>query len=332
MVVELGKRARESQMHTRCLRVTCFLFFAYCAKVGDPLPPLTLQLPTISDLELVQIGNDVRLTFPLPVGQIRRVEVYRECGTLPPVSEQSKPMAVINLDDLLPTSVRGRYLFRDDATFSRRCVYGLRFVGSRGKRSAFSNLVYTKPIYPARPPTHLTYEVFEKQIKISWDPPTENVDGSRPARIVGYLVNSQRFVTSPRLIDDEFQFRMKLSYSVQTVSHRGQPLIVSEASETLTLIPEDEFSPAPPVNLSALNIQGKIQLLWDVNKESDLEGYFIYRGTRSDQMEKSSPLITINVYLDESVIAGQTYYYQVSARDTSGNESSRSSSVSVRVE
>lgn len=332
MVVELGKKARGSQMLTRCQRVACFLFFASCAKVGDPLPPLASQPATVIDLELVQIGSHVRLTFSQPVGQIRRVEVYRVCGVLPQMSEQTEPMAVINLDDLLPTSVEGKYLFRDDPTFSERCGYGLRFVDSHGERSAFSNSVYTEPIYPAKPPTRLTYEVLEEQIRINWDPPTENVDGSRPPRILGYLVNSQRFVPSTSLVDDEFQFGTKLSYSVQTVSRRSQPLVVSEASETLTLIPKDEFSPATPANLSALNIQGKVQLLWDVNREADVEGYFIYRGTRSDRMEKSSQLTTINVYLDESVTAGQTYFYQVSARDTSGNESSRSPSVSIRVE
>ena len=286
----------------------------------------------LAKLQAGPLEADVHLTFPLPVGQIREVEVYRGCEPSSPVGEQLKLMTTIMLDKILPARVNGRYLFRDDATFSGRCGYGLRFIDSQGQRSDLSNLVYSEPIYPAKPPSYLTYEVLEDEIKISWAPPTENVDGSRPARIAGYLVNSERFITSPHLVNDEFRFGTSISYSVQTVSRRSQPVILSKASETLSLIPKDKFPPAAPANLSVLNIQGRTQLIWDVNKEADLAGYIIYRGTRPEQMEKSSALITINVYIDESVVGGQTYYYQISARDTAGNESSWSPSASIRLE
>ena len=36
-----------------------------CAKVGDPLPPLSQPSPTIRNLKLVQVDDRIQLHFPL---------------------------------------------------------------------------------------------------------------------------------------------------------------------------------------------------------------------------------------------------------------------------
>ncbi len=190
----------------------------------------------------------------------------------------------------------------------------------------------TIPLPSARPPTALRYQVHQDQIVVNWDPPTENVDGSKPPQLVGYLVNSKHRVSTLEYSDLEFRFGEVQSYRVQTMSRDADPLILSPFSNTLRIIPRDEFPPATPQNITAFVLEGKAQIFWDENKEADLEGYFLYSGTDLNRLKRSSSSITINRYVDESVIPGQTYYYQLSAVDQVGNEGSKSEPVSVTVQ
>ena len=84
--------------------------------------------------------------------------------------------------------------------------------------------------------------------------------------------------------------------------------------------------------LAGTTLEGEIQVFWDENKEADLAGYFLYSGTEVNQLKRSSSSITINRYVDESVVPGQSYYYQLTAVDQVGNESSKSEPVSVTVQ
>lgn len=73
-----------------------------------------------------------------------------------------------------------------------------------------------------------------------------------------------------------------------------------------------------------------IELSWAANTESDLAGYKVYQGTASGSY--GAPVDVGNVTshtvsLTPSV--GTTYYFSVTAYDTSGNESLKSDEVSI---
>ena len=75
-----------------------------------------------------------------------------------------------------------------------------------------------------------------------------------------------------------------------------------------------------------------IQLTWSPNSESDLAGYKLYYGTASGSY--GAPVVVGNVTsyaLSLSPTVGTTYYFAVSAYDTSGNESVKSDEVSAFV-
>ncbi len=93
----------------------------------------------------------------------------------------------------------------------------------------------------------------------------------------------------------------------------------------------DVTPPAVPTGLVATPAEGKVWVDWNDNGESDLVGYNVYRSTTSGsgygKLNGSLPVdhLTISEYLDASVTNGTTYYYAVTAVDSSGNESGYSS-------
>ncbi|MGD0784381.1 MAG: glycosyl hydrolase family 28 protein [Sedimentisphaerales bacterium] len=89
--------------------------------------------------------------------------------------------------------------------------------------------------------------------------------------------------------------------------------------------------PLAPTGLSATAGDAKVTLDWNNNTESDLAGYNIYRSTTSGSgyAKLNSSLLSDSNYIDHSVTNGTTYYYVVTAVDTSANESNNSSEVSA---
>jgi fibronectin type 3 domain-containing protein len=88
-----------------------------------------------------------------------------------------------------------------------------------------------------------------------------------------------------------------------------------------------------PMTISLSGESHTVQLTWAASTSSGVTGYYVYRGTQSGQYTKidpSSPTAGTE-FTDTSVSAGTTYYYVVTAVDSSGAESSYSSPATVSV-
>lgn len=85
----------------------------------------------------------------------------------------------------------------------------------------------------------------------------------------------------------------------------------------------DTTPPAAPTNLSATGGAGFVELAWTANNEADLSGYNVYRRSTPNGVftKVNTTTVTTSAYTDNSVAAGSTYYYVISAIDTSFNES-----------
>jgi endoglucanase len=84
------------------------------------------------------------------------------------------------------------------------------------------------------------------------------------------------------------------------------------------------------------SINAIVSLFWPSNSEPDLAGYNIYRSEDEslppEQWLKLTPrLHTPTTFRDDKVQVGKKYYYQLTAVDTSGNESARSVTISETV-
>ncbi len=70
-----------------------------------------------------------------------------------------------------------------------------------------------------------------------------------------------------------------------------------------------------------------VTLGWDANTESDLAGYKVYTGTVSGTYTSNIDVGNVVEYTTPDLIVGTTYYWALTAYDTSGNESGYSSEV-----
>ncbi len=92
-------------------------------------------------------------------------------------------------------------------------------------------------------------------------------------------------------------------------------------------VPTDSSAPAVPTGLSATAISGSVTLDWANNSEGDIMEYEVYRGTSSaltcnNSSQLNTSAVIASAYTDSTVGTNSyTYYYKVSAADTSGNES-----------
>jgi hypothetical protein len=100
--------------------------------------------------------------------------------------------------------------------------------------------------------------------------------------------------------------------------------------------PSDTTPPAVPAGLTATAVSSSsINLDWADNTDSDLAGYKVYRSTTSGFTPNSANFVkqvTTSAYTDTGLTADTTYYYKVTAVDTSGNESQPSAQASAKTQ
>ncbi len=102
----------------------------------------------------------------------------------------------------------------------------------------------------------------------------------------------------------------------------------NESSETVTLLYESLPNPPPPDFLGTrLREEQRVRVRWDSAAAGDVGRYRIYRETSSITSSPStvapfdSTTAPTRSFIDSSTTAGTTYYYRVTAVDTTGSES-----------
>jgi hypothetical protein len=95
----------------------------------------------------------------------------------------------------------------------------------------------------------------------------------------------------------------------------------------------DLTPPAAPTGLTASLDGINVALDWNDNTEGDLNGYNVYRSTTSGSgySKLNAASVLNSEYTDNTAAGGQTYYYVVTAVDTSLNESDESNEVFVEI-
>lgn len=345
-----------------------------CGKVGAPVAPARLTERT-AELSAIQRGPNVLLQWPAPpLGQkessrsyVARADVYR-------LEERRDEEPVLDSDDYEAEAQLVGYLDRakmeaqlkslghlefvdainlaDAAELAnKRLRYAVRYSNARNQAAAFSNTVAIEPATAlAMPPTALRAAApAQDLVAISWNAPDANVDGTRPASVVGYnvyrrnakkeaggrLLNPEP-VTDTSFSDKDFEYRTEYTYFVRALSQGANGLIESADSEPVTLTPVDEFAPSAPDPVSIASANGTVSLFWPTSPERDVIGYNVYRSDSGDAagagwVKLTAQPITTVTYRDERVVIEKAYYYRVTAIDRFNNESEPSRAVSETV-
>jgi hypothetical protein len=113
----------------------------------------------------------------------------------------------------------------------------------------------------------------------------------------------------------------------------GLPFRESVDSDTVTVVAQDRFPPAPPAGLVAVEEGGAMRLFWNPSPERDVVAYQVYR--RAPGEDAWRPLgepVDQPLFLDPDVLRGAgPVGYRVTALDRAQppNESAPSEAVEV---
>ncbi|MBP6004758.1 MAG: hypothetical protein KA746_15110 [Pyrinomonadaceae bacterium] len=338
-----------------------------CGKRKAPVPPRERVSQRV-ELSGYQRGSVVILSWKMParnadrasVLNIDRIDIYRlaEPANAPlTLSEEefaSKSTVIASLS-IKDTDFGLKTLLHADklefAGQSARLRYAMRFANASGQKAAFSNFLLIEPTAKvAASPTSLSYQLSQTAIALKWDEPVANIDGTSPASILGYniyrstsekeagkLLNKSP-ITSNEFNDEFFDFGKNYYYFVRAVSvGRDAVPVESLESNILSLKPVDTFAPTPPAAITLAVGQNVMSIFFAVNPEKDIAGYKIYRSTDREADKAKWQLLTpellkTNTFQDTTVESGKTYFYYLTATDTTGNVSEPSEIVSDTIQ
>ena len=343
------------------LAAALLTFAAGCGKRKLPLPPHE-RVVQKAEVSGAQRGSRIDLQWMMPphkagdksILSVERVDIYRLAEPLnssPSLTEEdfASRSTLIGSVPVKDADYGKQLNYSDTLEFAGQAVrlrYALRFVNNSGQKAGFSNFLLIEPSERvALNPTGLKTELNEGAITLSWVPPTQNINGSSPANIMGFNVYRKKNgqpaaklnstpLTKNEFSDEFFDFGPRYEYFVRTVSlgSNAQP-IESFDSETVSIAPKDTFAPSAPSAVTIAAAPGTVSVFFATNPEKDIAGYKIYRSEneaapKNDWKLLTPQLLQTNVFQDTNVESGHKYFYYLIAVDKAGNISEISEVVS----
>jgi hypothetical protein len=111
----------------------------------------------------------------------------------------------------------------------------------------------------------------------------------------------------------------------------AEPLVEGGSSPETCILVKDVGAPAAPTGVAAVLRAEGIELSWSPSTEADLAGYRVYRGAPGAVPERVAELSPAEPrFVDAKPPAGGILVYSVTAFDSAGNESPRSSPLQIR--
>lgn len=333
-----------------------------CGKRKPPLPPVE-KTPQRTEISGLQQGNKIFLTWDLPTQtvsyqksfNISRADVYRllepAASPLSLTEEEfsSRSTLIATVPIVVANEGIKQQTYTDTLEYAgqaARLRYAIRFVNSNGQKTAFSNFLLIEPTAKiADVPQTVTAKMTKDSIFLNWSAPINNIDGSKPANIIGYNVyrssDASNFkilnnapVTANEFLDTVYDFGNEYKYFVRTVSLGGGGEPIESLNSNLAVVtPKDIFPPEAPSAVTIAAAPENLSVFFAFNSEKDIAGYKIYRTTdrslaKSEWQLLTPELITTNTFQDKTVQSGKTYFYYLIAVDRAGNSSEPSEIVS----
>jgi hypothetical protein len=288
----------------------------------------------------------------------------------PPPRPPSFPEEATVIATLEVPSEGGPVSFRDpwDPSWEgKRVEYAVRHRNRKGRDSALSAVAGIEPVPPLSAPTDLKAAAADGFVSVSWreEPPGpygfDLYRRSEPAPFppaplnsaplavaryedrtapwgspVCYQLKKVAVLSKPEGVPKvEGEPPAPLAPAKETVLVRTPTVIESPVSAEACLTPLDTFAPPAPQSVVAVTAAGGILISWAEVEAPDLAGYRVFRATSEKgpfEAVNETP-VELATYTDRGVVAGELYFYAVSAVDRAAppNESERSPVVSARL-
>ena len=330
-----------------------------CALKTDPLIPPSPRPEQVKDIKAVTRDSVAFLSWPVPTKNVEGVgmkpadillfRVYRADFGRERKKARYKQYAELKMASPAPASIRNGLVVWYDPQVSYGYSYGyrIRAMSVRGGVSNQSEEVRVTPLLGPASPKGVKALGGDSYDLISWEAVTTWADDSQYKGYVGYNIyrgTEQGIYDDPPLNKEPLTTiaykdsgavnNRTYYYVVRSVNGPVQPWKESLDSMEVAATPRHLTPPKRPVGLRAVPGVGRVFLSWNENKESDLAGYHVYRSMRhgKDYDRLTDRLLLRTTYSDETVTAGNTYYYVVTAVDQSENESEYSHEIKVTVE
>jgi len=321
---------------------------ASCGRKTAPLTPASPRPETVHDLKAVARDAFVHLSWPVPTknaegknmspADLFGFRVFRAEIEQDRKRARFHQVAELAIADPAPASIRNGTVFWSDGPLKYGRVYAYRVIalGIKGDVASPSLEVRTAPLLSLAPPRTVTAVGGEESVQLAWETVTTRADGSVFDGFIGYNVyrrddagaygeaplNKEPLRTTSYK-DGTAKNDKTYFYTVRAVDSPALPWKESLDSPEATATPRKVTPPKQPTGLTVVPGVGRVFLTWNENSEGDIAGYYIYRSSKGgrDRNRLNDKPLARTTYSDETVDAGRSYYYVVTAVDQSGNES-----------
>ena len=317
------------------------LFLVACGYVGPVVPP-SPELPnSVTNLAVVERGDQLVITFDTPSHTTDNLAIKRfseidlRIGPaivpfdfdrwaasatqyelpLPPANDPDDPQPR-RISKTVPVS---HWLGKRVDVLVRTAVK------KSDHYSQWSNRVVLQVVTPLKPPT-VAAKATKQGYVLTW-PEEESgfnyeIFRQGPTEHVPIQIGT---ADHPLYLDNTSQWNVRYTYTVVARKDSAESL----PSEPVSIISSDVFPPEIPASITALAGPDSIEVSWSRSPDSDLKGYYVYRSVNGGPFERQGDLINVPTFSDRNVQRGNIYRYVVSAADQKGNESGKSSAAEV---
>ncbi|SCZ10104.1 MULTISPECIES: lytic polysaccharide monooxygenase [unclassified Lysinibacillus] len=182
---------------------------------------------------------------------------------------------------------------------------------------------------PTQPNGLHTTKVTSNSAELKWSPSTDNVSVKeyqilRDNKVVG-VVPGTTFTDKNLKPTTKYTYTVKAVDAAGNVSNESESIVV----ETMHTAPDTE-APTQPTALHTMGVtSSSADLMWSASEDNvAVDYYVIYQGTQADQMSVVGTSKTTS-FMDMNLQSNTTYMYAVTAVDAAGNESIKSSILTV---
>jgi hypothetical protein len=322
--------------------VLLFVSLCGCGYVGPVVPPSPRIPNAVTDLQVVERGSDLIVTFTTPSRTLDNLAISKFSTIELRMGADMKPMDVNRWADsakefdlpLPPPNEKDvarpvpmTYTTPAADWSGQRIAVAVRTAIKNDKNYSNWSKIYHIDVIPPLAPPNLSVAPTPQGYKLTWNDEGAGVSyrvfrRGTPEQAPVEIGTSDK----PEYVDTSALYGTPYIYSVVAAKSTAESL----ASNRVPVNAPDKFAPAAPTGLTALSTGNSIELSWHRSSEPDLQGYIIYRSANGGPFERQGAVTNLPAYTDLKVQHGTTYRYQVSAIDRANNEGTKAEPAEVR--